>query len=130
MPVMDGYEATRTLRSHAEYARDCDEGISIVEEGDSTPELDHQEQDRDRENAISGSSPTGGAAGVSVEKGRIGTRGKGYLRDIPVIAMTASAIQGDREKCHEAGMDDYLAKPVEKTRLEEMLVKWADRKRN
>jgi CheY-like chemotaxis protein len=49
--------------------------------------------------------------------------------DIPVIAMTASAIQGDREKCTDAGMDDYLAKPVEKGRLEEMLVKWAGRKR-
>ncbi|TVY81149.1 Histidine protein kinase NIK1 [Lachnellula suecica] len=51
------------------------------------------------------------------------------LRGIPVVAMTASAIQGDREKCCEAGMDDYLAKPVEKGRLEEMLVRWAGRGR-
>jgi len=42
--------------------------------------------------------------------------------------MTASAIHGDKEKCHEAWIDDYLAKPVEKGRLEEMLVKWVGRK--
>jgi CheY-like chemotaxis protein len=51
------------------------------------------------------------------------------LRAIPIIAMTASAIQGDKEKCKEAGMNDYLAKPVKAKTLESMLIKWARRRR-
>ena len=47
------------------------------------------------------------------------------IQAIPIVAMTASAIQGDKEKCQEAGMDDYLAKPVKGKILERMLVKWA-----
>lgn len=47
------------------------------------------------------------------------------IRNLPIVAMTASAIQGDKEKCRKAGMDDYLAKPVKGKTLENMLLKWA-----
>ena len=36
----------------------------------------------------------------------------------------ANAMKGDKEKCIAAGMDDYISKPVEKKRLEEVLARW------
>jgi polar amino acid transport system substrate-binding protein len=64
MPEMDGYEATRIIRSYPEYA------------------------------------------------------------DLPIIAMTANAMSGDKEKCLQAGMDDHVAKPININELFNTLEKW------
>mmetsp|Transcript_83582 Transcript_83582/g.135490 ORF Transcript_83582/g.135490 Transcript_83582/m.135490 type:complete len:904 (+) Transcript_83582:3-2714(+) len=45
----------------------------------------------------------------------------------PIIAVTANAMKGDREKCIASGMDDYISKPVERKRLQEVLGKWVHR---
>jgi len=42
----------------------------------------------------------------------------------PIVAITANALQGEDRKCFAAGMSDYLSKPVELKRLDEMISRW------
>jgi CheY-like chemotaxis protein len=49
---------------------------------------------------------------------------KSEIIRIPIIAMTANAMEGDREKCLDAGMDDYIPKPIKREVVFDMVEKW------
>ena len=59
-------------------------------------------------------------AAAEIRDGQCGER---YLH-IPIIAMTANTMQGDKEKCLQAGMDDFVGKPVNNAELSAKLTKW------
>ncbi|MGH8215008.1 MAG: ATP-binding protein [Rhodanobacteraceae bacterium] len=64
---------------------------------------------------LDGYSATRRLREIEAEQGKIRT---------PVIAMTAHAMSGDRERCLQAGMDDYLSKPLDRQLLEQTLTRW------
>ncbi|GAB3432536.1 response regulator [Niabella aquatica] len=51
-------------------------------------------------------------------------RSSGRYAAIPVIAVTANAMNGDKEKCLEAGADEYIAKPIDVDKLVAVIEKW------
>jgi CheY-like chemotaxis protein len=59
--------------------------------------------------------------------GRIREREKQEGSHIPIVAMTAHAMKGDKERCLAAGMDDYLSKPIIASDLFDMIDRWGER---
>lgn len=50
--------------------------------------------------------------------------GKHQIERTPIIAFTANAMKGDDKKCFDVGMDDYISKPIDSQKIQDILVKW------
>ncbi|MGO9271395.1 MAG: PAS domain S-box protein [Terriglobia bacterium] len=100
----------RKLGYHADVVADGAEAVRALQQADydavlmdcEMPEMDGYEATR------------------RIRERRTGTRN----RHIPIIAITADAMAQDRDRCLQAGMSDYLAKPVEPRQLADLLEKW------
>lgn len=93
----NGFEALVSLQAASQ-----DKPFSVVLMDCQMPEMDGYEATR------------------AIRDGRAGES----MREIPIVAMTANAMRGDREKCLNAGMDDYLSKPVSPEQLLSKLQEW------
>ncbi|HPG58539.1 MAG TPA: response regulator, partial [Candidatus Wallbacteria bacterium] len=97
MPVMDGLTATKKIRElELEFLKRQHE--KIIMQIDSESIIGKKEREMIFNNI--------------------------HNRPTPIIAMTANVVKGDREACINSGMNDYLAKPIKKEALFEMINKW------
>ena len=94
MPEMDGMKATRAIRNSEEKLRV----------------------------ASSNANDKGGS--IFQEQSAMSRQHAAPSEHIPIVAMTAHAMKGDREKCLEVGMDDYITKPIKREAVFEMINKW------
>jgi two-component system, sensor histidine kinase and response regulator len=104
MPEMDGFEATRIIREHEKQ-------LSVVSSQSSGPSC--QFSVLSRQAAISEDRPP--HSSLTTDNRQRPTF------HIPIIALTANAMEQDRQRCLDAGMDDYLSKPFSQERLAAIL---------
>lgn len=97
MPIMDGFETTKNIRER--------EASGYVSGSKSQVSGSNQERSDQQPETCNPKHET--------------------RAHIPIIAVTANAMQGDRERCLAAGMDDYLSKPIKLEELRTALARWA-----
>jgi len=97
MPEMDGIEATHLIREWEEK---------------------HNAQNQNPNAESFEQNPAYYQENFSIEKRQ------SSIKRVPIVALTANAIKGDKEKCLENGMDDYITKPINKKLFFEVIEKW------
>ena len=118
MPVMDGYTATskiRRLETQRFSGHGTQQQSSLISHASLARTWPGRTQDEEAEGRdTSEARPNSDHVAP----------GRASIKRVPIIAMTAHAITGYRERCLEVGMDDYLAKPLTRRELLAMIEKW------
>jgi len=133
MPELDGFELAEIIRQHPRYQKTAIIFVSAVQTSDLGENLIKAASGRE---AIALLESTSDVAIVLMDimmpemdgyQTMEVIRKKAEFRRLPIIALTAKAMKGDREKCLEAGASDYLAKPVNTEQLLSALRMWLHR---
>jgi CheY-like chemotaxis protein len=104
MPEMDGLESTREIRKFETG------NLQRIEEGSKQYAVSSKQLDKPATHAV--------------QQKASNKQEQSSIKRIPIVAMTANAMKGDREICLEAGMDDYMTKPIKRDLVFEMIKKW------
>jgi len=119
-------DALKSMGFHVIEATDGVEAVDIFKSKKAHPEMIFMDCEMPK---MDGFEATRAIRKHEEEQGGGGGDGGGGAARIPIIAMTANAMQGDRNRCAQAGMDDFLAKPLGREQLQVIMDKYLPREK-